>query len=866
MSLSPGTRFGVYEVRSPIGAGGMGEVYLAHDTRLGRDVALKVLPEAFAQDPDRLARFRREAQLLAALNDSGIAQIYGVEERDGKTAIAMEYVGGQTLAARIAQSPLPPDEALSIARKLALALEAAHRQGITHRDLKPANIKIRDDGAVKVLDFGLAKGAGPAVSTDAGDAPTITSPALTVEGVILGTAAYMAPEQARGRAVDERVDIWAFGCVFYEMLAGRRPFEGADVSELIAAILKSDPDWSRLPDLPPVVAAFLRRCLAKDPADRVHDIADVRLALEGAFDGASEPVPAASAPAAWRPAVVAAVAGMLAASLLAWSLWPRIEPRVTRLEFEAFDANRTYTQMMSVAPDGRAIVFCTPEALQVRPIDQLDVRAIPGTPMSTNPVFSPDGRAVAYWSTSSRELKKTGINGGATMVIARVDYDPWGVSWTDDDMIVYGQRDGVWEVPAAGGDPTLILALDGEVFFGPQILPDDDSILLTVTDAPDWSRPTVVAVSRTTRQRTVLVSEGRGARYLSTGHLVYGVGDVLYAAPFSLRSLATTGQAVPLARGLHASNGVTHYAVSSDGTLAYMVAREPGIALVWVDRQGRETPAGVPPGAYRYVRISPDGRRLAIDEGNDANDIWIWNIDDGTQTRLAVGDAGGWYPVWNLEGRHVAYGVSGSGVWRRSIDNIGDPEALVDVPRGGIAGSPYQFLPDGSLLFRVQGEIWLRPTGAEPVKLIDESTAEREVSVLNAHLSPNGRWLAYQSNESGEFQVHVRPFPNVSGGRLPVSTAGGVTPRWSSDNELLYVEPEGRSLGPGTMIAVTMDAGAVEPVIRSRTRLFQFPTSFTIIRTWDLAADGRFLITKATGPPATMVVVQDWFEELRDIR
>jgi serine/threonine protein kinase len=528
--IAPGSRIGPYEVTALIGEGGMGKVWRAHHTALKRDDALKVLPDAFASDPDRLARFAREAQVLASLNHPNIAAIHGLEEADGIKAIVMELVEGETLADRIARGPIPIDEALLIARQIAEALEAAHEQGIIHRDLKPANIKVREDGAVKVLDFGLAKALEPAsaASVNSTASPTITSPALmTGVGMLLGTAAYMSPEQARGKAVDKQSDIWAFGCVLYEMLTGKRPFDGEDVTETLAAVVKTEPAWDALPDgVSPSVALFLRRCLQKNTKQRLHDIADMRLALEGAFETAAAP----SAPSAivarssWRrvlPLTVSAAVAVLITGLAAWNLRPTVEPeavsrfRYTLPEGEGF--RNMGRPVMAFSSDGRHFVYNTPSGLYLRSMDGLEARLIPGTEETlTNPFFSPDGRSVGY--QQGGQLKRVSLGGGAPVVICAAN-NPFGVSWERDNTILFAQADGIMRVSANGGTPELVIrAKKGEQMYGPQLLPDGETVLLTtttVTSPARWDQAQIVAQSLRTGERRLLLSGGSDARYIS---------------------------------------------------------------------------------------------------------------------------------------------------------------------------------------------------------------------------------------------------------------------------------------------------------------------------------------------------------------
>jgi hypothetical protein len=675
MPLSPGTRLGPYQVTAQIGAGGMGEVYRAHDTQLGRDVALKILPDAFAQNADRLARFQREAHVLAALNHSGIAHIYGLEEASGQTALVMELVEGPTLADRIARGPIPLDEVVPIAKQMAEALEAAHEQGIIHRDLKPANVKVREDGTVKVLDFGLAKAIEPvgAAAADLSESPTITSPAMTQRGVILGTAGYMSPEQARGRPVDKRADIWAFGVVLYEMLTGTRAFEGEDVSDTLAEVMRSEPDWSRLPPLPEAVAMCLRQSLKKDARQRLRDIGEMRLALAGAFETAApQAVAVAADRPAWRralPAAAALVGGVFLTALAAWHLWPVPEPGVvTRFAYvipEGQVFRRTGRPVMALSRDGRSFVCNTAGGLYLRTMDAEGARLIRGTEAdAANPFFSPDGRSVGYWDGAAGQLKRIELTGGAPVVIAPATL-PSGVSWEPDDMILFGQRGGILRVAAGGGTPEVVIeARGGERVYGPQLLPDGDSVLFTATTG-SWNEGQIVIESLSTHERTVLISGGSDARYVAaTGHLVYAFEDSLFARAFDPGGRTVSGGAVSLVQGLMRGaplTGTANYDVSDTGTLAYVSAGLGMRTLVWVDRQGRETPLAAEPHRYQFPRLSPDRTRVALSSHEEELDVFVWDLARAGLTNVTASEAYEGYALWTPDGNRLIFSSSRGG-------------------------------------------------------------------------------------------------------------------------------------------------------------------------------------------------------------
>ena len=583
MALAPGTRLGPYEITAQIGVGGMGEVYRATDTKLKREVAVKVLPSALASDPERLARFQREAEVLASLNHPNIAAIYGLEEADSTKALVMELVEGPTLADRIAQGAVPVDEALPIAKQIAEALEAAHEQGIIHRDLKPANVKLRPDGVVKVLDFGLAKALEPtgAMSPGMSQAPTITTPAMTQAGMILGTAAYMSPEQVKGRAVDKRSDVWAFGAVLYEMLTGRRAFDAEDVSETLAAVLMREPDWAALPAVtPPTVTAVLRRCLQKDRKQGARDIGDVSLALEGAFETAAKATPDAVALQPrfplWRralPFTATAVVVGIVAGLGVWTLrptGPRPLIRFTHVLPEGRALFRSGRHVVASSSGGEHFVYTANDGLYLRPMDTLEDRLLVATGAPIRPFVSPDGRSVGYFDLAAVQMKRVGVTGGAAGVIADVGV-PYGASWGPDGTILYGQPDGIWQVSENGGEPERVIATEpGEQAFGPQRLPGGDWVLFTLArtaGASRWDEADIIAESLTSGERRVIRSGGSDARYVPTGHLVYAHERVLYAVPFDLGRLDATGDPVPVAQDMGrafnpaANSGAAHYSL-----------------------------------------------------------------------------------------------------------------------------------------------------------------------------------------------------------------------------------------------------------------------------------------------------------------
>jgi serine/threonine-protein kinase len=902
VALTAGTRVGPYEITAQIGVGGMGEVWCATDTNLGRQVAIKILPDAFAQDPDRLARFEREAKVLASLNHPNIAHIYGLEKADGIRALVMELVEGPTLAERIAQGPIALDDALPIARQIADALEAAHEQGIIHRDLKPANIKLRPDGVAKVLDFGLAKALAPmSGGGEVTASPTIMSPTvITGVAVLLGTAAYMSPEQAKGRTVDKRSDIWAFGAVLFEMLTARRAFDAEDVSETLAKVLMRAPDWAALPPTTPrAVTKVLQGCLQKDRKKRIRDIGDVALALEDAADTTVTQRADATVPPVrmtWRwhlvPGFASLVTGIVVA-LAMWFLRPSTEPPfVGRFDYvlpEGQLFRNTGRPMIDLSPDGSRFVYNAAGGLYLRTMGELRARLIAGTEEAlTSPTFSPDGQSIAYFQEG--QLKRIAISGGAPVVICAAS-NPFGVSWSSDNTILFGQPDGIMRVSANGGTPELVIRAEkGEQVDGPRMLPDGESVLFSVTRATGttrWDQADIVVQSLRSSRRTVVLKGGSDARYVPTGHLVYALGDGLFAVPFDTSRLVVDGGPVSVIEGVRraavasANTGTAHYGVSTQGNLVHATG-DSGMdrqrTLVWVDRTGREEVISAPARAYMMPRLSPDGTRVALFINDQEQDIWIWDLARQALTRLTFDAGPDVSPVWSPDSQRVIFASARSGssnLYWQAADGTGSVERLTESRNIQV---PYAVTPDGTeILLRElisnQNDLMRLPLASQrpPSPSVSKTPAPLVRTMFNeqnAELAPKGQWLAYESNESGRYEIYVRPFPNVEAGRWQISTNGGTTPLWSRSGEELFYIAADRSI-QGVRVDSSSSWRSSTPMKVLRGPYFFLPGNPTPVRAFDIAPDGkRFLMMKESSTDdaserQSLIIVEHWLEELK---
>ena len=881
MTLSTGTKLAHYEISSQLGKGGMGEVYRAKDQKLGRDVAIKVLPEEFAKDADRVARFQREAKLLASLNHPNIAAIYGLEESDGTHFLVLELIEGDTLADRIKGGPIPVEESLKLALQIAEALEAAHAKGVIHRDLKPANIKVTPDGKVKVLDFGLAKAfAGESVDMNLSNSPTL-SVAATQQGVILGTAAYMSPEQARGETVDRRADIWAFGCVLYEMLTGCTTFEGRSVSDILASVLKSEPEWKNLSaNLHSRIRLLLERCLEKEARNRLSGISDARVDIQKvlADPGGVIELPTGVTPPPGKSRSILywiAAAVILTAVIVGTVVWDLRAPplrQVTRFYYElpkGHEFSIDTIPMLAVSPDGSRFAYSTSGGVYLRSMSEIDAKLIAGTVgKTTQPFFSPDGEWIGYWAVDESQLKKISVAGGIPQPLCK-DPSPAYYHWAKDGNIYYAGTRGITRVSENGGTPEILIDLcNDEAFFSPRLLPDGKTIIFTLDTDTGYK---IATQSLDTNDRNILF-DGHTPLYLPTGHLAYLVGNDLNAVPFDVDRLKPTGDSVTIVEDILV-NGPPHFCISSSGTFAYLKNISMPRSLMWVDFNGKEENLNTPPDLYASPKISHDGTRVAlgISDSTGNQEIGIWNIARRGMIRLPNKGTINYMPNWAPDSQSIVFGLmrgSNIGIYRMSSDGTGAIESLYTETGRQIL--PSSLSRNGNILLcQIQQtgidipDIGMLSMEGNPKwqLLLQESCTESQ-----PQLSPDEKWMAYVSNESGRAEIYVRSFPETDKVREQISTNGGNNPLWSRDGRELYYR------NGSNVMAVAIEP---DPRFRAEKPRSLFPDSYVssdVTSTgWDIHPNGKkFLMMKEVAIESQessrpkIYIVQNWFEELKE--
>jgi len=872
MALTSGTKLGSYEIQSPLGAGGMGEVYRATDSRLGRDVALKVILPEFAQDAQRMARFQREAQVLASLNHTNIASIYGLEESGGVRALVMEVVEGPTLAERIQEGAIPLEEALPIAIQIADALEYAHERGVIHRDLKPANIKLTHDGKVKVLDFGLAKALqGDASARDVSNSPTLT--AATKAGIILGTVAYMSPEQAKGKAVDRRADIWSFGAVLFEMLTGRQLFVGETATDIMAAVVRAEPDWTMLPKgVPRRIRQLLQRCLVKDEKRRLRDIGEARLTLNDVADAAPEGASQARPKPLWRVLPWAMAAAAIAVAAWTLSRHPGIAPAAR----EVMHLDITYPPSLepisgvqggfAISPDGRNVAMIGVRdgvrRLYIRRLDRPEATEISDTVGVNSASFSPDSASVAFVPASTSVTRVALADQQRTILASGADLAS-GVAWSPSE-IVYTRGGALWSVPSQGGTARQLTVLDAarhEVLHGdPALLPGGHTVLFSSLTTESGTER-IEAVSLDGRKRSVVIERAITPVWSPTGHLLFGRDGAVWAVAFDPDSATVSGAAVPvIPSGVIGTTrlGSLGFQLSSTGTLVFAPADFNYKRVISVGRDGSEVALNLPPNRYGNPRISPDGRRLLVE--SEGSVIEMLDLLRGTRAKFTTAALGTSFSIWTAHGEGVVFRRFNVPFWE-AADGTG---RAGPVPTGLINDYPSSPGPDSDSIFvtRIQpktsGDIFLISiSGKFPAKPLLVTPAFEG----GAQLSPDGRWLLYQSNESGQMEIYVRRYPAMDR-QWPVSESGGVQARWSSTSREIFYRSGQR------MMAVALHASGAEPAFGKPTALFADEYDFgqnISIANYDVTRDGRFIMLRRGSHGNRLRVVVNWTQELKQI-
>ncbi|RPJ58110.1 MAG: serine/threonine-protein kinase [Acidobacteria bacterium] len=892
-----------YRITAKIGAGGMGVVYEATDTKLGRSVALKVIREELSREGERMARFRREARLLASLNHANIAAIHDLEESDGICFLVMEYVPGKTLQERLERGPLPVREAIALAAQIAEALEAAHEKGIIHRDLKPGNIKVTEEGKVKVLDFGLAKALEAAPASDL-SLSLAEGSGTTRKGMVLGTAPYMSPEQACGRPLDTRTDIWSFGCVLYEMLTGKRAFAGETITEVLAGIVERAPEWGLLPEgVSENVQCLLRRCLEKNPHCRLRAIGDARIELEDTLAG-RVPVASVVQSAGRRNVVAAALAGVLL-GLSAVGLWvwlqaaAEVPPRVVRFSFnvpEGKGIRTSWYPTLMFSPDGGTLGAAL-QNLQVvarssaigawstflRRLDELEGKSLENAPGMGVPVFSPDGSHLIVWDVPHQVLKKVALSGGAPVLFATADIAIRG-DWASDNYYYWtdGYFGPIVRTPDSGGKSEPVTTLDLEkqerTHRHAQMLPGGKAIIFTVSqggvDSFDDAR--IDAFTLQTRKRQTLIQGGFGARYSASGHIVYARGGSLYAVPFDAGGLEVTGSPVKVVDGvlMSTNSGSAYFDISRKGALAYAAGQAVGgeRTLLWVDRQGRETPLGFPPRSYVFPRISPDGKQLAYEIEGMNHDLYTYDPDRDITTKITT-DGVSHAPVWTPDGKRIAFRSWKAGVmsmWWMPADRSGPEERLTSI---GQRQSVVSFSPDMRYVAYNQmdvaggaSDVWMLPLHGDRKPRPFVKSRFNEAS---ARFSPDGKWVAYCTNESRQNEVFVQPWPGP-GPKIKVSSEGGTDPIWRRDGKELFYRNGDKMMAVAVSTAPTFRASKPQVLWEghySHGMGSSCGPPGTTEASYDVSADGqRFLMVRDLDQDSIstqIVVVVNFAEELK---
>jgi serine/threonine-protein kinase len=881
-TFAPGARFGRYQIVSVIGAGGMGEVYRARDTALNRDVAVKVLPDRFSGNAERVARLEREAQVLASLNHPNIATIHGIEYVEGIAALVLEFVEGTTLAERLNRGPLPVDEALDIAYQIADGLEAAHDRGIVHRDLKPANVMVTREGRVKLLDFGVAKAFDVPNAASPGRSATQAS-GDTHAGLVPGTAAYMSPEQARGDIVDRRSDIWAFGCVLYEMLTGTSPFHGSTVAELLRNVIQGPVDFDALPvETPPSTRRLLRFCLERSLRGRLQHIGDARVEIadtrarlgddRSSLAKAAEPSPRRRA--VWAALAATAIVG---AAALGWFLGERRAPPPPRplLRFSLTPAGTPLTptgRTIAISADGSRLAYVSGGWLWLRQLKDPEPVRMAGTEgAGGEPFFSPDGEWVAFFDLNTG-LRKVPVRGGTPRTIVVNAGRQLGGSWGANDTIVFADGVGLFTIAADGGTSQLLaqpVHERGEARYAwPQILPGGDVVLFTILrDTPD--NADVALLNLRTKQQKVLLRGGHAARYVDRGVVIYAAGGQLHGAQLDLSSQTLrreplTLETVQVAQTIGAATA--NFDVSRTGTLIYVAPNRRRLrTIVWVDRHGREEATPAPPGYYLYPRMSPDGTRVALDVGAANRDIWVWNLERNLMTRITDGPTEDMMPAWSVDGKRVYFASDPDGVFNVFVRAADGSAPAVRIFRGPDNYMPFSSPDAERLLLFVQGTT--APSGdvgvlhlGEPIRL--DPLIRTEHREGNAQVSPDGHWVAYQSDESGQIEIYVRSFPDPDRRKELISAGGGAQALWGppGSNELYYRTLDGKMRAVSIRLSPDLLVGAT-------TDLFANPRyAHNTVGSWSYAVsptDRRFLMLKEeTAIDADPIsVVVNWLKD-----